>query len=93
MSSGASPRFAPVDTAVLFAGAARPGPLDGALLILDSEQAAQAARILGARRIVPVHFNSWQHFTEGGDVLRDAFARAGLDSRLILLQPGEAATS
>ncbi|MFD9880854.1 MBL fold metallo-hydrolase [Streptomyces alboflavus] len=78
-------RFGPVDTAVLFAGAARvPSVFDGALLTLDSTQAAQAATILGARRIVPVHFDSWAHFTEGGEPLAAAFAAAGLTDRVQL---------
>ena len=77
-------RFGPVDTAVLFAGAARTGLFDGALLTLDSAQAAEAAAILGARRVVPVHFDSWSHFSEGRDVLVDAFTTAGLIDRLQL---------
>jgi L-ascorbate metabolism protein UlaG (beta-lactamase superfamily) len=84
-------RFAPVDTAVLFAGAARTSLFDGALLTLDSAQTAEAARILGARRAVPVHFDGWAHFTEGGAALREAFEAAGAAERLILLRPGEAA--
>jgi L-ascorbate metabolism protein UlaG (beta-lactamase superfamily) len=75
-------RFGPVDTAVLFAGAARTAALDGALLTLDSAQAAEAARILGARRIVPVHLDSWAHFTEGRGELVDAFSAAGLGDRV-----------
>ncbi|MFD7453896.1 MBL fold metallo-hydrolase [Kitasatospora sp. NPDC059827] len=75
-------RFGPVDTAVLFAGAARPGPFDGALLTLDSAQAAEAAALLGARRVVPAHFDSWAHFTEGRTALEAAFAAAGLSDRL-----------
>ncbi|MET9964544.1 MBL fold metallo-hydrolase [Streptomyces sp. NPDC006356] len=75
-------RFGPVDTAVLFAGAVRTPALDGALLTLDSAQAAEAARILGARRVVPVHFDSWAHFTEGRDELTAAFAAAGLADRV-----------
>ncbi|MER7182582.1 MBL fold metallo-hydrolase [Streptomyces hyaluromycini] len=77
-------RFGPVDTAVLFAGAARTAALDGALLTLDSAQAAEAARILGARRIVPVHFDSWAHFTEGRAELVTAFTAAGLFDRVEL---------
>jgi L-ascorbate metabolism protein UlaG (beta-lactamase superfamily) len=77
-------RFGPVDTAVLFAGAARTGLFDGALLTLDSAQAAEAAVILGARRVVPVHFDSWSHFTEGRDHLLHAFTAAGLLDRLTL---------
>ncbi|KJK40696.1 Zn-dependent hydrolase [Streptomyces variegatus] len=77
-------RFGPVDTAVLFAGAVRTDVLDRALLTLDSAQAAEAARVLGARRIVPVHFDSWAHFTEGREQLVDAFTAAGLIDRVEL---------
>lgn len=81
-------RFGPIDTAILFAGAPRiPGLYDGGLLVLDSAQAAQAAKILGARRVVPVHYNSWAHFTEGRDELVAAFTAAGLVDRLDLGNP------
>ncbi|CAL9526646.1 MBL fold metallo-hydrolase [Streptomyces sp. Tu 3180] len=76
-------RFAPVDTAVLFAGAPRfPMLFDGEPLVLDSARAAEAARILGARRVVPAHHDSWAHFTEGREALEAAFAAAGLADRL-----------
>jgi L-ascorbate metabolism protein UlaG (beta-lactamase superfamily) len=75
-------RFGPVDTAVLFAGAARVGVLDNALLTLDSAQAAEAAAVLGARRVVAVHVDSWAHFTEGRETLTRAFEKAGLAGRL-----------
>jgi L-ascorbate metabolism protein UlaG (beta-lactamase superfamily) len=85
-------RFAPVAIAVLFAGAARVvGRFDGALLTLDSDLSAEAARVLGARFAVPVHYTGWSHFTEGGLDLRAAFDRAGLADRLVLLAPGETA--
>lgn len=75
--------FAPVDTAILFAGAPRfPMLFDGSQLVLDSAQAAEATEILGARRVVPVHHDSWAHFTEGRDELEAAFAAAGLADRL-----------
>ncbi|MDC0773140.1 MBL fold metallo-hydrolase [Streptomyces sp. HD] len=77
-------RFGPVDTAVLFAGAARTAVLDRQLLTLDSARAAEAARILGARQIVPVHFDSWAHFTEGREELTAAFTTAGLIDRVQL---------
>jgi L-ascorbate metabolism protein UlaG (beta-lactamase superfamily) len=79
-------RFGPVDTAILFAGAPRfPGVLfDGALIVLDSTQAAEAAKILSARRVVPVHYDSWAHFTEGRHELVTAFTAAGLVDHLDL---------
>ncbi|MEU4423794.1 MBL fold metallo-hydrolase [Actinoplanes sp. NPDC024001] len=75
-------RFGPVDTAVLFAGAVRAAWLDNALLTIDSAQAAEAAIILGARQIVPVHHDSWAHFTEGRELLAEAFAKADLTDRV-----------
>ncbi|MBB5938497.1 MBL fold metallo-hydrolase [Streptomyces zagrosensis] len=76
-------RFGPVDTAVLFAGAPRfPGLFDGEPIVLDSVHAVEASEILGARRVVPVHCDSWSHFTEGRDELVAAFTAAGLADRL-----------
>ncbi|MGY4981704.1 MBL fold metallo-hydrolase [Streptomyces sp. 900105755] len=76
-------RFAPVDTAILFAGApCFPVLFDGRAVVLDSAQAAEAAQILGARRVVPVHHDSWAHYTEGRQELEAAFATAGLTDRL-----------
>ncbi|MFE3458072.1 MBL fold metallo-hydrolase [Nocardiopsis aegyptia] len=77
-------RHGPVDTAVLFAGGARTARLDGALLTLDGARSAEAARILGARRVVPAHAEGWKHFTEGLGELEAAFADAGLADRLAL---------
>jgi L-ascorbate metabolism protein UlaG (beta-lactamase superfamily) len=82
-------RFAPVDVAVLFAGAARTPLLDRALLTLDSAGAAAAAQLLGGTHVVPVHFEDWAHFSEGRDTLAPAFAAAGLADRLRLLARGE----
>ncbi|MDG5804229.1 MBL fold metallo-hydrolase [Streptomyces ossamyceticus] len=76
-------RLGPVDTVVMFAGAPRIGVFDNALLVHDGTQAAEAAQILGARRVVPVHCDSWGHFTEGRDELIAAFTDAGLADRLV----------
>ncbi|MFC4051936.1 MBL fold metallo-hydrolase [Actinomadura syzygii] len=81
-------RFAPVDVAVLFMGAARNPALDGDLT-LGSVAAAEAAGILRAGQVVPLHFEGWAHFTEGRDTIAPAFAAAGLDARLHLLKQGE----
>jgi L-ascorbate metabolism protein UlaG (beta-lactamase superfamily) len=51
-------------------------------LVLDSAQSAEAARVLRARRVVPVHYDSWAHFTEGADELAAAFSEAGLTDLL-----------
>jgi L-ascorbate metabolism protein UlaG (beta-lactamase superfamily) len=76
-------RFAPVDTAILFLGGARMSfAFDGALLTLDSAQGAEAAKMLGARRVVPAHYDSWAHFTQGRTSIEAAFTDAGLADRL-----------
>jgi L-ascorbate metabolism protein UlaG (beta-lactamase superfamily) len=82
-------RTGPVDVAVLFAGAART-PLIGGYLTLTAPDAAEAARILGVRTVVPVHAEGWAHFTQGVDDLVAAYSAAGLADRLHVLSPGEA---
>jgi L-ascorbate metabolism protein UlaG (beta-lactamase superfamily) len=76
-------RFAPVDTAILFLGGARHAvAFDNALITLDSAQGAEAAKLLGSRRVVPAHFDSWAHFKEGRQEIEKAFADAGIADRL-----------
>ncbi|MEU3463058.1 MBL fold metallo-hydrolase [Streptomyces sp. NPDC006733] len=81
-------RFGPFDVAVLFAGAAQTPLLPGADLTLGSAHAAEAAGILGARQVVPLHFEHWGHFTQDGETLVAAFEQAGIGDRLHLLKPG-----
>ncbi|MCU7826216.1 MBL fold metallo-hydrolase [Kitasatospora sp. DSM 101779] len=81
-------RVGPIDVALLFAGAARTPLIPDAPLTLTSAQAAEAAGILGARHVVPLHFEHWTHFTEDGDSLAKAFDAAGLADRLHRLAPG-----
>jgi L-ascorbate metabolism protein UlaG (beta-lactamase superfamily) len=83
-----------VDVAVLHAGAVQRDHLfDGAFLTLSSERAAEAAKILGVRAVVPIHFEGWTHFTQGAEVLRAAFAGNGLTDRLALAEPGATVTA
>ncbi|MEU9119837.1 MBL fold metallo-hydrolase [Streptomyces sp. NPDC048506] len=82
-------RYGPIDVALLFAGGAQTPLLGDAYLTLPSDRAARAAEILGARQVIPLHFEHWSHFTQGRDSLTEAFARAGLTDRLRLLKPGE----
>lgn len=83
-------RVGTIDVAVLFAGAVQaPHLFDSAYLTLSSDRAAEATKVLGVRATIPVHFDGWQHFTQGADVLRAAFAGNGIADRLVLADPGE----
>jgi L-ascorbate metabolism protein UlaG (beta-lactamase superfamily) len=81
-------RSGPIDIALLFAGAAQTPLIEGAYLTLTSEQAAEAAAILGAAHVIPLHFEDWTHFTQGADALLSAFDGAGLGDRLHPLKRG-----
>jgi len=79
-----SDRRAPIDTAILFLGGVRHKPmLDAQLVTLDNNQATWVARALGARRVIPAHFEGWAHFQGTRDDLTDAFRAAGLSDRLV----------
>jgi L-ascorbate metabolism protein UlaG (beta-lactamase superfamily) len=83
-------RVGPVDVAVLFVGAANVGRFGDEPMTLTGERAAEAARLLDAGLVVPVHAEGWAHFTQGIADVREAFDEAGLADRLRILNPGEA---
>lgn len=74
-------RFPDIDTAILFAGAAKVPFIDD-ILTLNGQRAADAAQLLDVRRVVPVHCDSWAHFSEGLDEIVTAFTDAGIADRL-----------
>jgi L-ascorbate metabolism protein UlaG (beta-lactamase superfamily) len=80
-------RFAAVEVAVLFAGAARVPEIDAALT-LTSADAVAAARLLGARTVVGVHTEDWAHFGESRADLEAAFTAAGMGDLLVPLPRG-----
>ena len=83
-------RHGPIDLAVLFVGGASiPSRFDGAYLTLSNQAAVEAARVLDARGVVPVHFDGWAHFSNNGDDLQATFDAAGLAGRLKLPEPGK----
>jgi L-ascorbate metabolism protein UlaG (beta-lactamase superfamily) len=83
-------RIGPIDVAVLFIGAARvPTKERNRPLTLTSQRAAAAAEILNAKQVVPAHYDSWAHFSEGRDQIVDAFDEAGLSAVLRVADRGE----
>ncbi|WP_309714036.1 MBL fold metallo-hydrolase [Pseudolysinimonas sp.] len=80
-------RFAPVGVAVLFVGAARVPAIDGQLT-LTSVDAVAATRMLGARAVVGVHTEDWEHFSESRADLEAAFAAAGIADLLVATPRG-----
>lgn len=90
---GIAKRVGAVDVAVLFAGAVQVAHRFAcAYLTLSSDFAAEAAKILGADVVFPVHFEGWTHFTQGEDALRAAFAGCGVRDRLALPGRGQTIT-
>jgi L-ascorbate metabolism protein UlaG (beta-lactamase superfamily) len=73
-----------------FAGAARTrGPFH---LTMDTNDVVETAHQFADAIIVPVHHDSWAHFTQSGEDLQRTFDALGFGSRLKLLKPGVATT-
>lgn len=77
--------------AILNAGAVQLSKFDGAYLTLSADHAADVARILGARVVIPLHFEGWAHFTQGAPELEAAFSGNGIRDRLLMLERGQRA--
>ena len=77
--------------AILNAGAVQLSKFDGAYLTLSADHAADVAKILGARTVIPLHFEGWAHFTQGADELKAAFSGNGIRDRLLVLERAQRA--
>ncbi len=81
-------RFRP-GLVLLFAGAAQTrGKFN---LTMNANDAIEAAAAFADALIVPLHNDSWAHFTESADELEQAFNALGYGERLRRLQPGKPA--
>lgn len=77
--------------AILNLGAVIAPMPDGPLQItLDGQTAVKLIQDIGADVVVPMHFDSWKHFTEPSTELAKVFVEAGLKDKVIWLEPGVA---
>ncbi|KAH6986649.1 beta-lactamase superfamily domain-containing protein [Ilyonectria destructans] len=65
-----------------------PGSATPIQITMDGKQAAKLFRDIGADVLVPMHYESWTHFTENGPALRRAFEAEGVMDRVYWLTPG-----
>ena len=84
-------RTGEIAIAILNAGAVQLSKFDGAYLTLSADHAADVARILEARVVIPLHFEGWAHFTQGAAELKAAFSGNGIRDRLLMLDRGQRA--
>jgi len=59
-------RCAPVDLAILHLGRVQVEPMPGVTLSMTAQDGVRFAKALNARKVLPIHFEGWAHFTRGG---------------------------
>jgi len=77
-----------VDTAFLHLGDAHFPSTGDRAFSMSAAEGAELTRTLGARTVVPLHFDSWEHLAEDPARITEAFAAPDLDGRLHRLPPG-----
>ncbi|MFC5664877.1 MBL fold metallo-hydrolase [Kitasatospora misakiensis] len=77
-----------VDTAFLHLGDAHFPSTGDRAFSMSAREGAELARTLGARTVVPVHYESWEHLGEDPARIAEAFAAPDLAGRLRRLVPG-----
>ncbi len=76
----------PASVVLLFAGSAQArGPFN---LTMNTNDAIETARAFPRATIVPVHQDSWAHFTQSAEDIAASFKTLGIADRLQLIEPG-----
>ncbi|MDJ1370053.1 MBL fold metallo-hydrolase [Gulosibacter molinativorax] len=79
-----------IDVAVLNVGGAKFDVIaDGAYITFSNERALEATRILGAKKMIAVHEDSWAHFSQDAASISELFATSGSPDTVIALGIGE----
>ena len=81
---------ADIRVAFLFMGAARVTEVGPDHLTLTADEGVSVAEAMPHAVIVPLHYEGWQHFSQGRADIQRAFDGAGLTDRLRWLAPGAA---
>ncbi|KAF5651529.1 zinc-dependent hydrolase (beta-lactamase superfamily) [Fusarium sp. NRRL 25303] len=58
-------------------------------ITMGGEDAVRMMEVLGADILVPMHFESWTHFTQDGEALEEIFTSGGLANKVIWLSSGK----
>jgi L-ascorbate metabolism protein UlaG (beta-lactamase superfamily) len=81
-----------VSAALVHLGGAR-FPISGPIrYTMTARDVPRLTKALGARTVVPIHYEGWQHFREPAGATRDSLERAPLSASLVWLPPGQAVT-
>ncbi|KAI7232844.1 Metallo-hydrolase/oxidoreductase [Hortaea werneckii] len=59
-------------------------------ITMDGKSAAQLFSEIKADVLIPMHYESWKHFTHFGQELREAFQKEGILDKVRWLDPGKA---
>ncbi|KAI0879987.1 Metallo-hydrolase/oxidoreductase [Annulohypoxylon maeteangense] len=66
-----------------------PGSAEPLLITMDGTTGAKLFREIGADILVPLHFESWDHFSQSKEALATAFESAGISDKVHWLEPGK----
>jgi L-ascorbate metabolism protein UlaG (beta-lactamase superfamily) len=77
-----------IDTAFLFFGDAHFPETGGMAFTMNGREGARLAAMLGARTVIPVHYDAFSHLAEPPAAIARAFGEAGLANRLRWLPQG-----
>lgn len=69
----------------LFMGAAAVQSAGLYHLTMTTEDGIQAAQYFPDAKIIPVHFDGWEHYIETREIIQDGFDKAGFSQRVIWL--------
>ena len=82
-------RFPGIEIAVLHAGGPSFEEFGEITLTYTNDQVLEVSKMLPEATMVPMHMDSWVHFKQGPDTMRDTFIKAGIEERLMIPTWGE----
>jgi len=80
-----------VGTAILHIGAARFPILGPVRFTLNAREAVQIIHALQPQRVIPIHYEGWEHFKETGTAAKQVFEASDIKEKILWLPLGKPA--
>lgn len=82
-------RFPDIGLAILNAGGPRVEHFGGDFIAFSDETVSEVADVLSGAAIIPIHADSWEHFTQTTESAKAVADTKGVGSRIYALSPGD----
>jgi len=78
-----------IDTALIHFGSAKTKATQCIHYTFSAQEGVKVAKLLNLKRVIPLHYDGWSHFSESKENIITCFREQGMEEKLLWLHPNQ----